>query len=128
MIIASDDGVYTYTINRNTGNYGSAATHTLVKNKKISNTQGYQIKTQVGRNRIESTIDILDTEANVLTSLYPMFEYPVEVNVTFDERVPLRSSAQLKMVIVDYTIDDTIQDMDDGDLRLQLKLVEVIGV
>jgi hypothetical protein len=128
MIIASEDSVYSYTILRNTGRYGSVAVHKLSNNKKISSTQGYQIKTQTGRNRIESVIDILDTESNILTNLYPMLEYPVEVNVTFDERPPLRSGTELKMVITSYEIDDQIQDMDDGDLRMKIKLVEIIGV
>lgn len=128
MIITTDDSVYSYTILRNTGRYGSATEFTLTKDKKFSNTQGFQPKVQVGRNRIEAEVDILDTESNILTNLYPMLEYPVEVNVTFDERPPLRGSTQLKMVINDYQIDDKIQDTDDGDLRIQLKLVEVIGV
>lgn len=127
MIIETTDSTYSYTIVNDNTKY-AVPVHKLINNKKSSNTLGFQIKTQVGKNRIETVIDLLDSDSNIRNSLLPMLEYPVNVNVTFDENLPLRNTATITMNIVDYDIDSKIQDMDDGDLRMKLKLVEVVGV
>lgn len=128
MTLETVDSVYTYTIPEAVARGYNVPTHKLVNNKKRSNTTGYQRKVQVGRNRIETEVDIIDNESNIRTSLDPMLEYPVEINVTFDENVPMRNTSTLRMVLDDYSIDSDIQSVTDGSLRIRIKLVEVIGV
>ena len=128
MTLETTDELYTYTIPESVARGYNEATHSIVNNKKRSNTTGFQRKVQVGRNRIETIVDIIDDESNIRTLLLPMLEYPVDVNVTFDEVVPLRNTASLRMVIDDYDIDGDIQSVSDGSLRVKIKLVEIIGV
>ena len=126
MIIATTDAVYSYTMLEGLSTGYATPQHKIINNKKNSNTLGFQIKTQVGKNRIETIIDIVDSDSNIRTNLLPMLEYPVNVDVTFDSDVPFRNTSIITMNIVDYDLDGTIQE--GGDLRIQLKLVEVVGV
>ena len=126
MIIATTDAVYSYTMLEGLSTGYATPQHKIINNKKNSDTLGFQIKTQVGKNRIETIIDIVDSDSNIRTNLLPMLEYPVNVDVTFDSDVPFRNTSFITMNIVDYDLDGTIQE--GGDLRIQLKLVEVVGV
>ena len=127
MIIATTDGTYSYTRSQGSDGLGYAVKNLkLMNNKRSTSTLGFQPKVQTGQNRYECIVDIMDLEVNLRTSLLPMLEYPVNVDVTFDSNVPLRNTSIITMNIVDYDLDEIIQE--GGDLRIQLKLVEVVGV
>lgn len=131
MVITTTDSAYTYTLLPGTNNRGAVPSFKIVNNKATSNTQGFQIKTQFGRNRIECELEIMDSDTNIRTSLLPMLEYPSEWEVTFDDIVPLRNTTLLNMALVDYDLDNEFQFVNSdgtGDLRINLKLIEVIGV
>ena len=128
MIISTTDGLYTYTRAESSSTGAVIVVHSITSNARVASTQGYQIKKQVGRNRIETDVEFIDIESNVRTNLLPQLEHPSSVNVTFDSNVALRGTDALTMTIVGYTIDDQLQDMDDGTLLIKLKLIEVIGV
>lgn len=87
MIIETTDGVYTYT-NADYNNKYTDTKFKLQNNLKVSNTQGYQVKKQVGQTRLSASIMLADTYANLVSTLLPMLNYPVPVQVTF-ERNPL---------------------------------------
>ena len=127
MIIATTDGTYSYTRSQGSDGLGYAVKNLkLMNNKRSTSTLGFQPKVQTGQNRYECIVDIMDLEVNIRTSLLPMLEYPVDVDVTFDETIPLRNVTQLKMVISDYDIDKDFQE--GADLRISLKLIEIVGI
>lgn len=120
--ISTMDSVYNYTSRNDTP---ASITQSIKNNNQYSNTQGFLIKTQVGRARAEINIEIDDTKANIETNILPMLTYPMNVTVTIDRNFLGKSVKTLEMVIADYSYDE-LGEGQQSDGIIKLKLIEVV--
>ena len=117
--LATTDGAYTFTTTT-----PATVQQSPVNNNKLSNTQGFLIKQQVGRVRVEMSCTLNATKTNVETNLLPQITYPQSVNVTIDRNILGKTTNTMTGVIASYDISD---EFDEGNEYLvTLKIIEVL--
>jgi len=115
------DAAFSYTPSNN---LPATVTQTIQDNNKITNTQGFLIKKQIGEKRAALSLIINDTKTNLETNLLPQLTHPTSVKVTIDRNILGSSATVGEFVITDYAISD---EFDEGNLQLvTIKVTEVI--
>ena len=123
LTITTSDSVLTYSVNYN--NSAFDVKDNLANNNKTTSTQGFLIKKQIGSQRIEGSINIIDSRTNINASLIPFNLYPVPVDITIDRNWVGKSTATARFEIVGM---NKFKDLDGNDEEWKIMIVEVIGV
>jgi hypothetical protein len=125
FIIRTTDSTYSYNVSTQSGGGSDTAKidFSNQQNAKFSDTQGYQRKKQVGRNRIQAKVDIDVTQANYEDIFIPMDQYPTDVVVTFDRVIPTTGSTQGTFVLEKIR---KLRELPDSIYGIELTLTEVL--
>lgn len=94
-------------------------------NLQTSDTQGFMIKRQAGRQRVELTLNITGTKSAIEAQLLPQLNYPSDSFVTIDRNILGKSTATMRAVISEYDVREEFAD--GNEMSVDLTCIEVLG-
>jgi hypothetical protein len=93
-------------------------------NNVSADTQGYQRKVQVGRNRCQAKVIVALSQNEYENTFMPMLVHPAYLIVTFDRNIPLRTSTTGNFVMEKLKIK---QELPDNVYEIEFILTEVLN-